>query len=220
MSGVSDRIDAIIRESGLSVRGFADELGVSNVTVYKWKNGSATPKGQQLEKLCQFAKVPPSWILYGDGTTPHAQSIAVDDDTISIPVLDVNAACGIHGFNEGVVTLVRMIRVTLDFLRQFAPKANARGLHIVTAVGDSMEPTICSGDVVLVDSMDTKISGDGIYAIQYENGILLKRVQCNPPAGVILHSDNKLYPPLKIDDTSSLNIVGKCYVGVCFKSLG
>lgn len=219
MSGISDRIDAIIRESGLTVREFADKIGVSNVTVYKWKRGAATPQGSQLEKLCQYAKVPPSWVLYGDGNTPHGQSIVVDDDTISIPVLDVNAACGIHGFNDGVIELVKMIRVTLDFLRLFAPKANANGLHIVTAVGDSMEPTICSGDAVLVDSMDKRISGDGIYAIQYENGILLKRVQCNPPAGVVLLSDNKMYPPIKIDDTSTLTVVGKCYVGVCFKSL-
>lgn len=220
MTSVQERIKSLVRAADIPVRTFAEKIGVSNVSVYKWMRGESMPQGKQLEALCEFTGATPAWVIYGDGNAPQGQTIAIDDETISIPLLDVRGSCGGGSYPacESMTALIRMVRVTLEFIRKFAPSANLRGLHLVTATGDSMEPTIRAGDAILVDSTNTTITSDGIYAIQFENGIFIKRVQCQP-VGVILVSDNKLYSPIAVTDTSTLKVIGRCHVGFCIKPM-
>lgn len=84
-------------------------------------------------------------------------------------------------------------------------------LRLVRIEGDSMEPTLCHGDVVLVDISRKNPSPPGIFVIFDGMGLLAKRIeylaQSNPPSIRIL-SDNPQYHPYerKVKDT---HIVGR-----------
>ena len=87
----------------------------------------------------------------------------------------------------------------------------------MTAFGDSMEPTLCEGDSVIVDVSEKTVRRDGMYVIRIGDGLFVKRVQI-PPRGLRLLSDNEFYKP--IDTTEEdIAIVGRAYVGLCLKRL-
>ena len=210
-AGSAKRIKAIIEQSGLSVRRLADEIGVSNVSIYKWLNGR-TPEGDRLKSFCEYFKVTPAFVIYGDSNDERGQSIPIDENRVSIPILDINASCGCGLEIPPDVPIVKMIDVDNSFFNEYLYGANRRSLHIIHAVGDSMAPTIKEGNPVIVDTSDKRLNRDGIFAFVFNSGLFIKRVQCLPD-GVALLSDNKLYDPIKITEQDSLKVVGRCYCG-------
>lgn len=54
--------------------------------------------------------------------------------------------------------------------------AAPEGLVLLRVSGDSMEPTFREGDWVLVDRGQTRFTGEGIYAIQFGDATLIKRI--------------------------------------------
>lgn len=211
-AGSAKRIKDIINQSGMSVRRLADEIGVSNVSIYKWINNRMTPEGERLKRFCDYFKVTPAFIIYGDSNDERGQSIAIDVNRISIPVLDIQACCGLGLEIPPNVPIVKMIDVDDVFFNEYLRGANRRSLHIIHAVGDSMTPTIKEGCPVIVDTSDKRLNRDGIFAFVFNSGLFIKRVQCLPD-GISLLSDNKLYDPIKITEQDSVKVVGRCYCG-------
>jgi phage repressor protein C with HTH and peptisase S24 domain len=69
---------------------------------------------------------------------------------------------------------------------------------LIKVSGDSMEPTLLNGDLVLVDrGRDYLDPQGGVYAIALDDVIMIKRVQ---PTGdrVRIISDNKMYEPFEV----------------------
>lgn len=219
MTAISERIAALVKQSGLSMRELSRRMNVSNVSLSQWASGRNKPSEEGLEALCQYFEVTPAFILYGDGNAPQGQTIALNEDTYSIPLLRIDASCGNGSIVDGsAVALIRFIRVSGNFLRRFCPTANLRSLQIITVIGDSMEPTLSEGDAVIVDLSDTTPRRDGLYCVRLGEGLYVKRVQMMP-TGVTLLSDNKKYDPIRVQVLDELCVIGRCYAGICLKSL-
>lgn len=71
--------------------------------------------------------------------------------------------------------------------RHITPKA----ARMLTAKGDSMEPTIRSGDTLIIDTSITMAVDSAIYVIVYGGLLLVKRLFMLHDGGVVLSSDNK-----------------------------
>jgi phage repressor protein C with HTH and peptisase S24 domain len=63
--------------------------------------------------------------------------------------------------------------------------------HVLTNRGDSNEPTIRDGDVLLVDTSIDRVIDNAFYIVVYNGTALLKRVQIMRDGGIVLSSDNK-----------------------------
>jgi transcriptional regulator with XRE-family HTH domain len=75
--------------------------------------------------------------------------------------------------------------------------------------GDSMEPTIRSGDLILIDrSQQAPRMGDGIWAVAWGDIGMIKRLRPLPDGSVEIHSDNPLIPPAKAVD-GELHVIGR-----------
>ncbi len=89
--------------------------------------------------------------------------------------------------------------------------AEPDNLRMVHVEGDSMEPTLCHGDMILIDITKTNPSPPGIFVLFDGLALLAKRLefipQSTPPSLRIL-SDNPQYHPYerKLHET---NIVGR-----------
>lgn len=211
MTKTSERLRALQEEKRLSAKDLARIAGVSTVAVYKWLNGDEEPTNERLERLAEFFNVTPGYLRYGELGADAPQTIELDNDTISIPVLDVRGACGAGGVLSPTVSLVKMPRVAREWLTSRLPSwASVSYLRIITADGDSMLPKIDHGDFVIVDSSITSITADAVYAIQYSGNIFIKRIQSHPDGTVMLISDNEAYKPIVVSDPSTLKIVGRC----------
>lgn len=201
----------LILERGLTYQAIADAVGVTKPAVAYWAKGNL-PAGQKLEALCEYLGVHPSFLQYGTTEIP-AVSTVIDDDTVSIPVLNIDGSCG-HGAIAPIAEVVKLVQVAKSWIFARSAGANLNSLHIINAYGDSMAPSIKDGDFVIVDTSKTEIRGNGVYAVQYGDNTFIKRVQVRIDGSVSLISDNPKYETETVnrDDLSMLRIVGKCII--------
>lgn len=76
-------------------------------------------------------------------------------------------------------------------LRRFG---DLRNIYAWEVRGDSMEPTLMGGGVVFVDISQTKLPPDDIYAINYGDGLMVKRLKLIPRSELVsVISDNDRY---------------------------
>jgi transcriptional regulator with XRE-family HTH domain len=99
----------------------------------------------------------------------------------------------------------------LGFVREQLHAAPQR-LLVLETTGDSMAPTITSGERVIVDTGHKTPTPDGLYAIRDTFGsIVVKRLQTlrsSRPARVRIISDNPTHPAEEIP-LSEIEVVGK-----------
>lgn len=59
--------------------------------------------------------------------------------------------------------------------------------------GDEMAPRLKPRDLVFVDTSVTRLAGNGIYALQSGDSLLIRRMEQRLGHGVVLKCDNKAY---------------------------
>lgn len=87
---------------------------------------------------------------------------------------------------------------------------------ILPAHGDSMEPTIRNGSLMVVDTSKTEVQNGCIYVIAVGDDLLVKRVHRRLDGLIDLISDNSAYPPetLAPDRLMHLRVIGRVYAAV------
>jgi phage repressor protein C with HTH and peptisase S24 domain len=96
------------------------------------------------------------------------------------------------------------------WLRSLTPTPPAK-LSIVRVEGDSMSPTLNSGDDILVDLGDgAERLRDGIYVLRADDALVVKRIAIHPVGGrVTVQSDNPAYPDWPDCEIGEINCVGR-----------
>jgi phage repressor protein C with HTH and peptisase S24 domain len=64
---------------------------------------------------------------------------------------------------------------------------------LISAVGDSMEPTIKEGDLLLVDLRENEVKNDAVYVIRIDDHLITKRIQRMYDSCIVIKSDNPAY---------------------------
>jgi phage repressor protein C with HTH and peptisase S24 domain len=88
------------------------------------------------------------------------------------------------------------------------------GEHIaaLTVDGDSMEPTLHRGDMVVCDSMGW--SGEGIYGLRIGDSGFVKRIT-KAPGKVIIISDNPKYPIREEpEESEDFHLIGRVHCAI------
>jgi phage repressor protein C with HTH and peptisase S24 domain len=96
-----------------------------------------------------------------------------------------------------------------EWLRRL--RINPHRAEVILAVGDSMEPTIHDGDVILVDRSIDRVVDNGIYVVTLGNLVLVKRVQTRRDGSAVLKFDNQRYDDevVPADELPDLKIEGR-----------
>ena len=121
-----------------------------------------------------------------------------DDGGIAIPLLESAASAGYGAGLDEDDTPLRYI---------YVPRHLAKYPHLASLAvkGDSMEPTLHDGDLVVCDGGGW--DGDGIYVIKTHDTSYVKRIQITSKGYEII-SDNRMYQSFT-ESVESLSIVGK-----------
>lgn len=109
------------------------------------------------------------------------------------------------------VTAVRLELSRTERILRSVEGTEDSSLSIINVAGDSMEPTLSSGDEVLVDASDQSSRlRDGIYVLRADDALVVKRVTLKPGGRKItISSDNPAYPSWDDVDRSDIQIVGR-----------
>ena len=212
MKTLKERLLRLLKDNDISQSQLADKIGCTRAAVNQWLRTGREPSPELLRKMAEILNTTPAYLLFGDEGTGH--SIESEDGYILIPCIDVQASCG-GGCNNDNPCLVKLVKVAQEWLRLHAPFANKRRLNIITAVGDSMIPTVHNGDMVILDTSQNTVRSDSMYAFIKDGELFLKRLQ-RIGNGLRVISDNQLYPPFELNDSDleRVKIIGRvCTIG-------
>jgi phage repressor protein C with HTH and peptisase S24 domain len=92
-------------------------------------------------------------------------------------------------------------------------KGDPARMILMKVFGDSMEPDIRHGDMVLVNQGHTQIYGHAIYAVAVNEEIYIKQLETLPGGRLVLRSRNARYDPIEVstrdDFADSVRIIGR-----------
>ena len=185
---------ALVRQAGISHSGFQKYLA------------GAEPTRKVLIALADAAGVNLQWLMTGRGTmvNHYHQEWPANSLTLLPLYRDGEPAdCEIPN-PVGDEKLVQ-----LAFCREWLGKHGFDPAHLATmrVEGDSMEPTMRSGDTLVVDRSPGRIVDGELYVIRDKGGLLIKRLQRQLGGKAKLISDNLKYPQIDAD-LDDLDIVG------------
>lgn len=209
-----DRVDFIARSFG-GVPQLARTMGVSEAVVRKWRANQSDPSRANLVSLAKVGDVDIDWLATGNGvmrsesdTEDSATTDPHPDEFAYIPLLAVEACAG-HGSFVDSEEIITKLAFRRDWLHREV-HANPAHLHLIYVRGDSMEPTLSDGEVIMIDRSANTPNRDGIFVIQMDDAILIKRIQPLPGNRLRIMSDNKRYPDIEADlQQHPLRMVGK-----------
>ncbi|MHB8921589.1 MAG: S24 family peptidase, partial [Halothiobacillus sp.] len=139
----------------------------------------------------------------------NSESNPHPDEYAYIPLYNIEASAG-HGSYVETEEVASRLAFRRDWLHQEV-MANPANLHLIYVRGDSMEPALQSGEVVMVDaSAAIESIRDGIHVIQIDGAVLIKRLQRLPGNRVKVTSDNTIYAAFEADlNTAEIKIIGR-----------
>jgi len=115
-------------------------------------------------------------------------------DLVPMSEAQLSAGGGAFVISENIKTYYAFRK---DWIRRIA--VSPRKLIMMEIKGGSMDPTICTGDVVLIDLGRTHIHSGQIYALRINDTIMIKRLEPLVGGMIRVISDNRAeYPPYDV----------------------
>lgn len=177
--GLADRIAELVHELGEDKS--VQVTGRSFKTLGRYMAGKEAPF-PVVAALVKATGRSMAWMATGEGGHP-----GLPEGFKLIRRLDIEASAGPGAVVEAEDTF-EVLAFREDWLRRRG--INPLTTHALTARGDSMEPTIRDGDVLLVDKSIDHVRDNAIYVVVYAGRTLVKRLQLMRDGSVIIRSDN------------------------------
>lgn len=196
-----------------SIADLAQALGVAQQSIYNVQASGKIP-GAWFRKVADLNNISIDWLTYGTGSmhrgeNPLKTSLAQGDvDIVMIPKVAARLAAG-SGSLETAGKNIGMYSFRSDWIHK---KGNVSQMVLMDVTGDSMQPEIKHGDMVLIDQGKIDVVAYGYYAVGVEDAIYIKQLRTKP-GQLILHSLNKEYEDIVVDinveQNNPVRIIGR-----------
>lgn len=195
MAQLHERLKELRKKNRVSQKKLAEELNVSQVAIAHWENGNREPNTGMLQKIAEYFNVSPAHLMGWDEPMSSKKGIIIN-------VLG-RVAAGIP------IDAIEDIIDTEEIPEEMAKTGEFFGLQIH---GDSMTPSICDGDIVIVRQQDDAESGDIVIATINGDEATCKRLR-KYKDGIELISNNPSYSPFEFSnqeiEEKPVRIIGK-----------
>ena len=192
---MAQNIQRLMEKHGKDRNDICRDLGFKYTTFTDWINGNTYPRIDKIELMANYFNVSKSELV--EAHTDSQQSNAV-----VIPVLG-RVAAGIP------MAAAEYIIDTEEISQAMAADGEYFGLQVK---GDSMEPKISNGDVVIVRKQSDADDGDLVIALVNGDDAVVKRLK-KYKDGIALISSNPIYEPMFFSkseiEEKPVEIIGK-----------
>lgn len=183
------------KELNITLEEIGDYVGVSKATVQRWETGSISNMRQdRIKKLSEILELDPTLFIEGEGGESPV--------FVRIPVLGRVAAGLPITAQEDIV----------GFEKVPSEWAKESTLFALCLKGDSMEPRMTDGDVIIVRKQEDVESGEIAVVMVGEEEATCKKV-VKHSEGIVLVSNNPKYAPVFFStaeiDALPVKILGK-----------
>jgi len=183
-----------MQEMGLSDADLARKIGVSRQMVAQYRRG-ALPRGDKVAALAQALHIPQEKLLSliegKEQTIPEKEEW---ENLVRVPLVAPRVGAG-HPREVFSEQVDRFLIYSADLIRMeigFVPSQ----LVAFRISGDSMEPTLRPGDVVIVAMHHVDLIEGSVYLIQVGDGLMIKRLIRLERHHLVFGSDNPRYDKL------------------------
>lgn len=193
---LADNLERLIEARGIDQKILAERIGVSTASISNWVTGIKYPRIDKIQLLADYFGVKHSDLVKQDKPT---NIIEVSPQTISVPVLG-KIACGDPILAEE----------NIKEYRYESPDMLPSGTTFyLEASGDSMEPTIPNGSLVLIREQPEVEYGEiAAVLVNGNEEATLKRVRKQGDM-IMLMPDNPAHDPYIITEDNPAKIIGK-----------
>ncbi|ETA73125.1 XRE family transcriptional regulator [Nitratidesulfovibrio termitidis] len=206
---------------------FARRIDINANTLRSYESGASLPNSDVILRVCRAFSISTHWLITGEGemalpkgvasvvydhaVAPASQEgaasippapetlVCADCELVMVPMVEARLSAGNGSFEVGEDVERRYAFRTDFLLRKGVPSS----MVLMRVDGDSMEPYVLNGDVVLIDQSQRETRPGKIYAVGVEDMVYLKVVNA-APGKLVLTSHNAAYPPLEVDARGDL----------------
>lgn len=203
-----DRLNRVFANSSLKQADLVKLTGIDKSSISLYLSGKVTPKGDKLYKLAMALNVSPVWLsgfdvpMNGDETTDINGIAPIPRKAVKIPVL---------GYVKAGIPM-EAIENIIDYEEIGDEMARTGEFFGLKVKGDSMEPKISEGDVVIVRKQETVENGEIAVILINGDEATIKRFY-KSPLGITLMSTNTKYGPFNYSpeevDNLPITVIGK-----------
>ena len=169
---------------GDTLRTFESKVGISHSALSSYLNKKSYPTLDRLLAISSASGKPLEWLASGE---------LPNEDMISVPQYDLRVSAGYGAYVE-MENPIAEFKFHVDWLRMQG--LHGKKLSIVPVMGDSMEPTLYDGDLILIRHDESK---DGICVLRVNGEVLVKRIQHDfADNSYLITSDNERYKPIQL----------------------
>ena len=190
------RLEAVAEKVGGTSR-LAEKAGVNPSTLSRYLAGEAFPNLYSAVAIAHAGSVTLDWLGTGRGSE---ELVGTGDESVTFYDLQASAGPGLLAVDRQPPA--QMIVLPLAQIRRQTGGVSS-DLCALLAEGDSMEPTIQSGALLLLDRTSQQ-PREGVYVLLRGDDVLVKRIQPRGPNCLRLISDNTRYgvEDVPLDDAS------------------
>lgn len=201
-------------------REFAEKAGLDPTVVSRMLYPAGKPSkrniGEQSARQIEDAlKIGRGW-MDGLGAT-SAVDLSVpspNSDVYRVEVLDLTVSAGPGTYMlSDYVEVLYAIEFTSEHAHSLFGNRSPEDVKVMTVNGDSMTPTLISGDRLFVDTSVRHFQTDGVYSFVFGRTFHVKRLQMQGNKLAVL-SDNPAYEKWYIEENNQdqLYVMGKALI--------
>jgi transcriptional regulator with XRE-family HTH domain len=150
----------------LSQTKFAISLGIHKNTLMQYEQEEKPPDSEFLTRIYEVYRVDPIWLFTGES----ARVISLTENIRGMKPVAIQESFFISQLEEGT-----------------------ENRCLLYMEGESMQPTVDPGDVIMANLQDTAIRDGGIYALKFQDVLLIKRLRHLSGEVIQVSSDNPDY---------------------------
>lgn len=192
---MAQNIQRLMNKYGKDRNDICRDLGFKYTTFTDWVNGNTYPRIDKIELMANYFNVSKSELVESYAPTNQIRAVRIN-------VLG-RVAAGIP------LTATEYIIDTEEISQAMAADGEYFGLQVK---GDSMEPKISNGDVVIVRKQSNADDGDLVIALINGDDAVIKRLK-KYTDGIALVSSNPMYDPMYFSkseiESKPVEIIGK-----------
>ncbi|WP_053405143.1 LexA family transcriptional regulator [Persicobacter sp. CCB-QB2] len=196
MTDFFNRLDKYFTFKGLNDNQVTVQCGISNGLIGKGRKRGTLSQENISKLLSTYSDIDANWLFTGEG------NMIKEKESLSIQTFVPNKSIKFHPdlkASAGTGSVIQSLDKMQGFDLSFIP--NKEDCHVFVAHGDSMNPTIDDGDLLIARVVNSRadILDSRVYVIvTKDRSLYVKRVEDKFDL-MLMISENPSYPPIKLD---------------------
>lgn len=203
-------------------REFADKAGLDPTVVSRMlypagklhKRNIGEQSARQIEDALGINRGWMDGLSAASAEGTKTEPTSVNNDVYRVEVIDLTVSAGPGSYMlSDYVDVLYAIEFTTEHARSLFGNRPQQDVKVMTVSGDSMAPTLVSGDRLFVDVSVRHFQTDGVYSFVFGKTFHLKRLQMQGDKLAVL-SDNPSYEKwyIKEENQDQLYVMGKALI--------